>query len=167
MALHRISGFSTVGSFAAVTEAIPAVTNAVSQVTNFLKGLFGNFVIGDQVPEYPIKSKATLEKILNQFSAAFPDPKNVIEASNLLTKAMQWRDEGIKKGGAVNETYAMIADEIAQKYDEYIQLNTPKPGNTNLPQGMPKPPGETSDMQKYLPYILIGGALLYFMSNKR
>lgn len=99
----------------------PAVIKAGAEiVTNLLKSLLSSINIGDQVPDYPIKSKTTLQKIISEVKSYFPDPVSIADANQLLQKAMQYAADARAKGGNVSITYAMFYEDIAATLKSYI-----------------------------------------------
>src|SRR5689334_20591332 len=92
---------------------IDDITSAISDVTGLFKSL-STALQGDQVPEYPIKSKNTLQKILTDISNAYPPPTSVAVAQQQLVRAQQQSAEAYAKGGDVNTTYGMIFDKLIQ-----------------------------------------------------
>lgn len=104
-------------------------------ITDFFTGLFSN-LSKDEVPDYPIKSKATLEGIMKSVQANFPNPSTAAEATKLLQNAVAYAKEARDKGGAVNETYAMIYDQVAETLRQYLGSS-----GTQYPYPSPAPPG--------------------------
>ncbi len=92
------------------------------------KGIFDKLGLGDQVPEYPIKSKDTLNKIVTQIQGEFPPPTTVAQAQKDLARAQESADIAYGKGGAVNDTYGMIYDKVVQTLKNYISYGGSIPG---------------------------------------
>src|SRR5438552_1780199 len=99
---------------------IDDILSTVSDVTGFFKSLINKLNIGDQVPNYPIKSKNTLLKITTQIQGEFPAPTSVSQAQKDLTRAKESASVAYAKGGDVNNTYGMIYDQVAQTLLNYI-----------------------------------------------
>lgn len=168
---------------------ISDITSAISDVTGLFKDLKEKFVIGDQVPNYPIRSKKTLNKILTQIQGEFPPPTSVAQAQKDLLRAQEAAAIMYAKGGSVNDTYGMIYDEVVQVLKNYISYGGVTPG-TNLPgsgsggsgnlAGQLCPDGKNytdeqgrcpapASMAKFplIAVLAIGGALLVGMKRKR
>lgn len=96
-------------------------------VVSFFKDLIDKLNLGDQVPDFPIKSKNTLMKITTQIQQEFPAPSNVAQATADLARAKQAAEIAYSKGGDVNNTYGMIYDKVAQTLLNFISYN----GNPN------------------------------------
>lgn len=140
-------------------------------ITSFISSLFGNITIGDQVPNYPIKSKHTLQFILSDISHKYPnDPTTLSEAKSMLAAlkadaAAAYVKDG---GGVVNTTYGMIYDEMAQKLQQAI--NSGAFGSSSL--GLPGSAGSFVDWIKAHPVTIgvmgVGSVLAYkYMKKKR
>lgn len=178
MPLHsNIGSVQKVGTFLEEVVDNPEVKQAASQlitsVTNLFTNLVNSFVIGDQVPNYPIKSKNTYSKIITQIQGQFPPPNTIDEARAQLPKAIEARDiahtKAIQKGSvdnpyAVDETYAMIYQEVINtlqaaiaKYDAAV-----KTGSTNH-GGLPLPTSNS----KTLMYVGLGVAAFVLLKPKR
>lgn len=114
-------------------------------VLNFLKG------IGDQVPNYPIRSRTTMQSIVDNLNLNFPTPNTVTAAQNYLLEAQRWKDEADTKvrtgegSRAVNETYSLMLADIIKVYEAYILgSHPPLPGGGGVeyvpPAGGTGPP---------------------------
>lgn len=101
---------------------IDDITSAISDVTK-LFGSIKTALKGDQVPEYPIKSKNTLEKIIADIQNAYPPPTSVAMAQEQLARAQAQSTEAYAKGGDVNDTYGMLFDKLIQTLKNYISFN--------------------------------------------
>lgn len=124
-----ISNIGNVGAFSfAEVAADPQVQQSASQlvssVTDLLTNLISSINIGDQVPDYPIKSQTTLQGILADMKRLFPtEPTSIADAQSQLTRAKQYAAEAYAKGGDVNVTYGMIYDEVAATLQNYINTH--------------------------------------------
>ncbi len=122
---NRNSRPRRIGDEGSIVSEIAAVWK---DIMGFIKGL------GDQVPDYPIKSKNTLQSIVSNLSANFTDPTSQLQATVLWTKAKAWKDEADQKvrdgvgSKAVNETYSLLLQKIMDKYEEF---GAKPPVNTN------------------------------------
>jgi hypothetical protein len=148
-----------------IGNRIGLIDDAISvfkDVTGFLKDLGDKFVIGDQVPQYPIKSKNTLAGILADIARAYPNPTSVAMAKEQLARAQFQSEEAYAKGGSVNTTYGMIFDELIQVLKNYISYDGQLPGATNTPGVTPNPnPSPTTTSNKMLMGgLLLGGVIL-------
>jgi hypothetical protein len=118
----------------------------IKDVSSLLGGLMTALNIGDQVPEYPIKSTNTLKGIVSNLQANFPDPTSNTGAELLRAKALQWKadaDAKVQRGEsvAVNQTYSLMLDDIIRLYEGYITgQHPPLPGGV-----LPKPGGTTNE----------------------
>lgn len=143
--------------------------DVVKQVSNLFTDLMNSFVIGDQVPNYPIKSKNTLQKIIADIQRVYPAPNNVAEAQEQLDRAIIQSKEAYAKGGSVNTTYGMIFDELITALKNYISA---KGGVTSTSSGggtTTTPTTQTAGMttSKMLPILLIGAAAFFLLRKKR
>lgn len=116
----------------------------IASVLSDVKSLFssiGDAIKGDQVPEYPIKSKNTLQGILNDIANAYPPPTSVAMAKEQLVSAQRQSEEAYAKGGAVNTTYGMIFDKLIQTLKNYISYEGQIPGkDQSCPAGYYRDP---------------------------
>lgn len=125
------------------------LTNVATTVANFISNLFGG---GDKVPNYPIRSGTTYNKIVNEISATFKEPSDLDAALWYDKEAQRWIDEAVRKKNsgeaspAVMDTYIMMLQDLQAIYGNYIDNDvwtawTPTPGtpsggggiNINLP----------------------------------
>ena len=119
---------------------IDDIASAISDVGKLFTSI-KTALAGDQVPEYPIKSKNTLQKILTDIQNAYPPPTSVAMAQEQLARAQAQSTEAYAKGGDVNTTYGMIFDKLVQTLKNYISFNGVIPNSTannpNLPGNTP------------------------------
>lgn len=146
-----------------------AATEVVSTITSFITSLIKSINVGDQVPGYPIKSPNTLQGILESVHGNFPEPNNVAEAQEELTRAIQWSKDAYAKGGPVNTTYGMIYDEVAARLKAYIQNGGVAPPTVTDPKtGLPKQITQQSSILGDPKVLLFaGGAVLLFALMNR
>lgn len=126
---------------------------------------------GDKVPNYPISSPDTLEKIRTQIQGLLPLPPTSLEnAQMLLEKAKQLQAPLIGDTDNVRKTYYMIYGEVITALENYIaqyQAGNIDPA-TGLPRGGMLPTGGTF-WEKNKTLILLGGAGVagYFLLKKK
>jgi hypothetical protein len=146
---NQCCGYNTIGflEVLATEEGQEAAGDILSTVTSFFKDLIKGITIGDQVPEYPIKSKNTLQKIITDIEGRYPPPKSVAEAKQQLVRVQQDAVDHKAGGTPVLVTYGMLFDKLAQVLQNYIESKgyatnnpypSPNPNRTNLcPDGTP------------------------------
>jgi hypothetical protein len=146
-----------------------ATSIIVSSVLTLLGGILKSINIGDNVPEYPIKSQATLQGILADMKRLFPnDPVSIADAQAQLARAQQYAAEAYAKGGAVNVTYGMIYDKIATTLKNYIATHGGGGSTTVVTNnGVPitQPPKGKDNTLLYLG-LGIGGFILLSSGKK-
>jgi hypothetical protein len=150
------------------------IETGIQVASNLFSNIFNNIVIGDQVPEYPIKSKNTLNGILQSVQSNFPDATSVNDAYALYQKALDFieiaeekiqQKAAIGKNTAVDETYKMMYQEVAETYMNYIEANSdtgsmPAPGSNNVP-----PPVPQTKSTNPLLIASLAGAGIFLLSN--
>jgi hypothetical protein len=88
-----------------------------------LSSLFGNITIGDQVPDYPIKSGNTYNKLRLEVATNIPYPSSVDQAKKLIEAAQQLKEANLKRDNAkrVIDTIRAMYDEAIIALGEFIQ----------------------------------------------
>lgn len=137
-------------------------TSVISTVTQFFNA-FG----GDKVPNYPIKSQNTLKAIQTDLANQIPmPPQNVDQARQFLQYALQKQKEFAAKGGAVDDTKAIMYGEYATALQNFLNTQSGGGGvNYGLPGGYtPGVPGTTQSTSFLIPAI--AGGAVWFMTKK-
>lgn len=135
---NQCCGYNTIGflEVLATEEGQEAAGDILNTVTSFFKDLIKGITIGDQVKDYPIKSKNTLQKIIADIEGRYPPPKSVAEAKTQLIRVQQDAVDHKAGGTPVLTTYGMLFDKLAQTLQNYIES---KGYATNNPYPSPNP----------------------------
>jgi hypothetical protein len=88
--------------------------------TGAITDIVGKFA-KDSVPNYPIKSGKTFDKIKSDVNGRYPFPRDVQQAQQLLTAIKQ--DRAGLGSNASGKTYMMMFDEIIPQYERFIAAN--------------------------------------------
>lgn len=144
------------------------VINAAG-IFDAVKSIFGNITIGDQVPNYPIKSRNTEAALRAEVNQNIPYPTSVADAQALIQKAEQLKEQNLKRDNSqrVIDTIRMMYDEAIQFLRQYISQN-----QGNVPQsgsGGNLPATGTDTQKKPFPWlpVLGGAAVLYLLTKKK
>lgn len=145
---------------------IDDIASAISDVKSLFQSI-GDAIKGDQVPEYPIKSKNTLQGILNDIANAYPSPTSVAMAKEQLARAQAQSEEAYAKGGAVNTTYGMIFDKLVQTLKNYISYEGQIPGAATAPGANPSPSPAKAGMSGIAMAAIFGIGIALLSKPKR
>lgn len=163
MPLYRVSGMpeSMRGQIGIDPEVIIEAAVTVSK--------FVSAFAGDKVPNYPIGSTDTLQKIQAQIQQLLPlPPTSVTQAQQLLQKAHELQAPLEGDNDNVRKTYYMIYGEIITALENYI---TQHGGILQIDPatGQPLTAGATTASFMDSKILLIGGALAagYFLLKKK
>lgn len=157
MPLYRVSGVGESVGFIDPATAMTVVKTAAD-----LFSAFG----GDKVPNYPIKSQNTLKAIQNDLASQMPlPPVNIESARQYVQYALQKQKEFAAKGGAVDDTKAIMYGEYAEAFQNYINQVTGAPtGGGGLIPSSGILPGGTDKKNLLMP--LIAGGAVWFLTKK-
>lgn len=157
--------------------------NVVNSVFDFAQTLFGK----DQVPNYPIKSGNTYQKLIGIVNENVPGPPtSVAHAKELLQKAIDARAWEVANGNgrSANQTIIMMYDEVIRALQAYISKGggvyvpstpgsgsgsgTGQPVQTTQDPYFNQGPGLTAGVSTNT-LLLIGGAaaVVYFLTRKK
>jgi hypothetical protein len=149
--------------------------SGLSVVLTIAKDIF-SFIskLGDQVPNYPIRSINTYNEIVANYTKNFPVPNSLAEAQQQLQKIEIWLQAAIDAGAntpnnEVDTTYYMIATELKNKLLAYVSAASVLPPGTPLPK-LPttKTPTDTTKIAGLpLPALLIVGGLAFGLMQKK
>lgn len=162
MALRRLSGLPGLPTIGQLDPVLIAQT--AGQVVNFIKSF-----TGDKVPDYPIKTTSTLEKIRAHIAQLIPmPPTSVDNAKQLLATTQKLMSDIAGNNDAVVKTYYMIYSEIATALKNYIA--TGGKGVATDAAGVPVITNTMANggfLQNNMPLVLIGGGLLLFLLMRK
>lgn len=142
------------------------VISVAKDIFTFASNIFGK----DQVPNYPIKSGNTFEKLKGIVQSNVPGPPTSVDhAKQLLSMAQSALQAEQGGSGSANQTIKMMYQEVINALQAYINTG----GQVYQPGGSgqnpyPVPP-LTAGAFGISPTMLLigGGAAIYFLTRKR
>lgn len=171
--LQRVSGINNelynYGDYKKPTASVGEFVSIVSDIISFASNIFGK----DNVPNYPIKSGNTFEKLKNIVQTNVPGPPTSVEhAKQLLQMAQQALAAEQGGSGSANETIKMMYQEVINALQQYIntggQIYQPLPGSGGT-NPVYVPPSQTAGAFGLSPTVLLlaAGAGVYFLTRKK
>lgn len=160
MPLYRMSGFPHNDNNLGFIDPEVAV-NVITSFINIVKG-------GDQVPNYPVKSQATLDSLKASIAKQIPlPPRDLADAQRILAIAYHERELSVARGtDRATLTAIQLTDEIIDSLKYYIQSHGGNPNATvtELTAGANTEQGKIG----LTPLLLVGGgAVALWLYSKR
>lgn len=145
------------------------VVAIATDIFQFASNIFGK----DEVPNYPIKSGNTFEKLKGIVQSNVPGPPTSVEHAKQLLQMAQSALQAEQGGsGSANQTIKMMYQEVIAALQQYInsggQVYQPTPGTGG--QGPVYVPPQTAGAFGINPTMLLllgGGAAVYFLTKKK